>query len=179
MSEDSVDIEVTIAQRMLGLSYKNGTGVAKDTSVAATWFEKAAAHKDIPSLMSLGTLYQRGLGVDEDGERAFALYQQAANLGKKKRPDSPQNVTQHSQSKASSLDGYESHFSSCCQASAIQTVVFARDFVETRLRIYQPLAYWLIPTTHTDSRRSDCCKLSGELLHERHERREKVQQDGA
>jgi TPR repeat protein len=106
MSEDSVDIEVTIAQRMLGLSYKNGTGVAKDTSVAATWFEKAAAHKDIPSLMSLGTLYQRGLGVDEDGERAFALYQQAANLGKKKRPDFSQNVTQHSQSKASSLDGY-------------------------------------------------------------------------
>jgi len=83
-----VDTEAfTIAQRMLGYSYKNGIGVAKDTSVAATWFEKAAAHKDVLSLMSLGTLYHRGLGVDKDGERAFALYQQAADLGKKKSPD--------------------------------------------------------------------------------------------
>jgi TPR repeat protein len=47
------------------------------------WLEKAAAHGDVLSLLTLGMFYERGLGVVQDGARAFALNQQAADLGKK------------------------------------------------------------------------------------------------
>src|SRR6185436_3185828 len=47
---------------------------------AAMWYQKAAAAGHSASQFSLGSLYEKGLGVTTDTNKAFNLYRQAAGL---------------------------------------------------------------------------------------------------
>jgi TPR repeat protein len=45
-------------------------------------YQQAIAQGDIDSLYALGTMYDRGLGVEQSYERAKEYYAQAANFGR-------------------------------------------------------------------------------------------------
>ena len=61
--------------------YLQGTGVAKDTSTAITFFKKSAKHREPHGLYMLGRCYLYGEGVEKDLSQAFTLINQAAELG--------------------------------------------------------------------------------------------------
>ncbi|WP_407652607.1 tetratricopeptide repeat protein [Aporhodopirellula aestuarii] len=50
-----------------------GKGIAQDSSLAAIWFEKAAAQGFDEAKYKLGILYSNGDGVEQDREKAFEL----------------------------------------------------------------------------------------------------------
>ena len=66
------------AQSRPGYCYRQGKGVAKDTSESA----KAAEQGDTAGQTMLGVLYERGDGVKKDLEKAVSWYQKAATQGK-------------------------------------------------------------------------------------------------
>ena len=69
------------AQAMLGRTYQEGLGQAKDYKQAAEWYEKAAAQGHRMALFSLGNLYFEGDGVAKDQVKAIQLYRQSADKG--------------------------------------------------------------------------------------------------
>ena len=69
------------AQAMLGRTYQEGLGQAKDYKQAAEWYEKAAAQGHRMALFSLGNLYFEGDGVAKDQVKATQLYRQSADKG--------------------------------------------------------------------------------------------------
>jgi hypothetical protein len=69
------------AQAMLGRTYQDGLGQAKDYKQAAEWYEKAAAQGHRMALFSLGNLYFEGDGVAKDQVKAIELYRQSADKG--------------------------------------------------------------------------------------------------
>ena len=69
------------AEYMLGAQYAEGNVVARDFSLAAKWYEKAAAQNLAPAQYRLASLYEKGLGVTQDKTRAKTLYLQAAEAG--------------------------------------------------------------------------------------------------
>ncbi|HZQ66925.1 MAG TPA: tetratricopeptide repeat protein [Terriglobales bacterium] len=58
-----------------------GTGIAADYTQARHWCEVGAKGGDSRAQYCLGTLYQRGLAVQQDPKRALRYYQQASNSG--------------------------------------------------------------------------------------------------
>jgi hypothetical protein len=67
------------AQVMLGLGYTGGVeGVLPDYRQAADWLGKASSQGSTRAQVGLGLLYENGSGVNQDLERARALYSQAA-----------------------------------------------------------------------------------------------------
>ncbi|NOS78638.1 MAG: sel1 repeat family protein [Nitrospira sp.] len=69
------------AQAMLGRTYQEGLGQAKDYKQAAEWYGKAAAQGHRAALFSLGNLYFEGDGVTKDQVKAIQLYRQSADKG--------------------------------------------------------------------------------------------------
>ncbi|HYF86181.1 lysozyme inhibitor LprI family protein [Azospirillum sp.] len=69
------------AQTYLGRMYRKGQGVAKDPSVAVTWFQKAATQGEWEASNTLGTMYRLGEGVPQDFQKAIQWYLEAAKLG--------------------------------------------------------------------------------------------------
>src|SRR5580765_2780486 len=69
------------AQFMLGLAYEFGRGVAKDSTEAAHWYEKAANAGDPGAQTHLGNLYAEGNGVARDQALAIKWYLRAATRG--------------------------------------------------------------------------------------------------
>lgn len=70
-----------IAQTYVGEIYERALGLpSPDYTVAASWYEKAAAQGHAPAQISLGGLYERGLGVPNDKAVALNLYRQATGL---------------------------------------------------------------------------------------------------
>ena len=69
----------------VGEAYLGGSGVNKDTKKAVLWLEKAFHTKD--KLVSssaagmLGLIYQKGLGIPSDFEKAFAFHNKALENG--------------------------------------------------------------------------------------------------
>ena len=59
--------------------YAMGYGAGQDHSKAAGWYEKAADEKNPFAAYALGCLYRRGQGVEQDDQRAFALFTDAAS----------------------------------------------------------------------------------------------------
>ena len=71
-----------VAQSILGLLYFYGSvDVPKDYSEAVQWLTLAAQHGTSRPLHHLGLMYERGLGVEVDLERAFGLQKRAAERG--------------------------------------------------------------------------------------------------
>jgi len=66
----------------LGQLYFNGAnGFEKDYAKAAKWLDKPAAAGNVVAQHLLGTLYKNGWGVPNDPNRAFNLFQSAADMG--------------------------------------------------------------------------------------------------
>ena len=53
----------------------------KNPSEALRWYIKAAALKEAAAIYNIGTLFERGIGVEEDMETAFDWYLRAATYG--------------------------------------------------------------------------------------------------
>ena len=69
------------AQALLGRTYQEGLGQAKDYKQAAEWYGKAAAQGHRMALFSLGNLYFEGDGVPKDQVKAIQLYRESADKG--------------------------------------------------------------------------------------------------
>src|ERR1017187_656245 len=69
------------AQRNLGTSYYDGTGVRKDGNQAVKWFRKAAEQGDLISMEMLASIYWNGDLVPKDGVKAVYWGTKAAKLG--------------------------------------------------------------------------------------------------
>ena len=70
-----------IAQYHLGVSYANGDGVEKDTSMAVVWFKKAAEQGLPEAQYNLGYIHLTGDGVEQDMNEAFKWYLKSAEAG--------------------------------------------------------------------------------------------------
>ena len=70
-------------QYRIGKMHAFGYGTNQDYVQAAQWYEKAVAQKNVFAAYSLGSLYHRGQGVEQDEDRAYSLFLMAANDAKK------------------------------------------------------------------------------------------------
>lgn len=69
------------AQLNLGMMYRDGVGVLKDTAKAAEWYQKAAAQGEAQAQYHLGVRYGLGDGLPKDAAKAAEWYQKAAAQG--------------------------------------------------------------------------------------------------
>ena len=69
------------AQISLGITYRDGKGVARDYAEALAWFRKAAEKKDAAALDNLGWMYEHGLGTTVDFPAAAKYYRASADKG--------------------------------------------------------------------------------------------------
>jgi TPR repeat protein len=69
------------AQNYLGVRYENGTGVSKDTKLAAYWFQRAAVQGFPEAQLRLGELYKKGDGLPQSSRLAVAWWRKAAING--------------------------------------------------------------------------------------------------
>lgn len=71
-----------LAQAKLASLYLLGRdGVGKDDATAAEWMEKAANQGVIDAQVVMGAMYDRGLGVTGDRDKATQWYEKAAAKG--------------------------------------------------------------------------------------------------
>ena len=70
-----------IAQRKLGLAYLNGDKVRRDFKKSSYWFTKAVEEKDGLSMVFLGRMFNRGMGVPRNTVGAYCLFNLAAANG--------------------------------------------------------------------------------------------------
>ena len=68
-------------QALLGLSYQDGHGVAKNARTAAGWFRKAAKQGDAIAQYSLAHVLNAGIGVKQNRPEAARYYRLAAEQG--------------------------------------------------------------------------------------------------
>jgi TPR repeat protein len=70
------------AEVAVGESYAAGTGVARDSKLAAEWYQKAAEKGDVNAELHLAALYRDGgKGFPRDMAQAAAWYQKSAEQG--------------------------------------------------------------------------------------------------
>ena len=69
----------TYSMAALGLSYRDGLGVAQDYAKAREWYEKAADKGNTDAMTNLGLLYENGQGVARDYAKAREWYEKAAD----------------------------------------------------------------------------------------------------
>lgn len=68
------------AQTILGEVFEQGVGVPPDYVAAAGWYTLAAEQSYTRALINLGNLYEKGLGVRVDPDKALELYREASGL---------------------------------------------------------------------------------------------------
>lgn len=69
------------AQNMLGVMYKNGTGIPQNLKEAAKWFQKSAEQGSSDGQYNLGNAYLFGDGVVQDYQQAMRWFQKSADQG--------------------------------------------------------------------------------------------------
>jgi len=64
-------------------SHYYATGDSKNggLDLAAAWYKKAASNGDMVAQFSLGSMYEKGEGIDRDKSSAINWYRQAARQG--------------------------------------------------------------------------------------------------
>jgi TPR repeat protein len=70
-----------VAQNVLGDCYRTGSGLAKDTVEAVSWYRKSAEQGYAKAQNNLGACYEGGVGVAQDYTQAVLWYRKAAELG--------------------------------------------------------------------------------------------------
>ena len=83
LEEDKAQAEKgdRVAQNILGDCYRSGTGFAKDTAQAVSWYRKSAEQGYAKAQNNLGACYEGGVGVEQDFVQAVFWYRKAAELG--------------------------------------------------------------------------------------------------
>jgi TPR repeat protein len=83
LEDDKVQAEKgdRVAQNVLGDCYRTGTGLAKDTVQAVSWYRKSAEQGYAKAQNNLGACYEGGVGVAQDYAQAVYWYRKAADLG--------------------------------------------------------------------------------------------------
>lgn len=71
------------AQYELGRCYEQGSGVAKDSIEAVSWYRKAAKQGYADAQYNLGLCYGKGIGVEKNMTTANYWINQAADQGSK------------------------------------------------------------------------------------------------
>ena len=56
---------------MIGVMYFYGSGVPKDTGIAAVWFHKSALKGHPPAQLAFGSIHIRGVGVEQNLTNAY------------------------------------------------------------------------------------------------------------
>ena len=69
------------SQYAMGVLYENGFGVAIDTTVAASWYLKAAEQGNSDAQYNLGAMYEHGVGMPVNYPEAAQWYRPAAEQG--------------------------------------------------------------------------------------------------
>ncbi len=69
------------AQFRIGKRFLSDGDLEGGAVTAARWLARAASQGHIEALFMLASLYERGVGVSVDGDRAMALYRKAASAG--------------------------------------------------------------------------------------------------
>ncbi|KAJ1561074.1 hypothetical protein HK405_005009, partial [Cladochytrium tenue] len=70
------------AQNVLGNLHVEGTGCAAASARAGLrWYIRAAERKEAAAIYNIGTLFERGLGVEADTVQALEWYRRAASFG--------------------------------------------------------------------------------------------------
>ncbi|GAA9170833.1 hypothetical protein HpHA188_05640 [Helicobacter pylori] len=82
--EKACDLNIGDGCNGLGMLYKNGQGVEKNSKKAAYLYSRACELKDGWGCSFLGVLYYNGDGVKQDSKKAAALFEKACKLGYKK-----------------------------------------------------------------------------------------------
>jgi uncharacterized protein len=79
--EKSAAMNHVSAQYALGQIYGEGTGVTKQSALAAQWYQRAAAQRHSDAQNNLGVMYTEGDGVPKDMVLAYAWFNLAAAEG--------------------------------------------------------------------------------------------------
>lgn len=69
------------AQFALASAYRNGKGIAQDSTKAIEWFTKAANQNHADAMIALAEANSVGLGTKQDNQAAYNWYLKAAQLG--------------------------------------------------------------------------------------------------
>jgi uncharacterized protein len=69
------------AQNNLGILYRKGLGVEKDSAEAFKWYKKAANQNFAKAQFNLGLMYKQGNGIDQDVKKALKWYRKSAING--------------------------------------------------------------------------------------------------
>ena len=77
LMKESAEAGYAMAQHGLGFMYMQGECITKNGPEAVKWFELAAQQGLQGSLTTLGMMYEQGDGVEQDMEKAQALYKKA------------------------------------------------------------------------------------------------------
>ncbi|ORY81932.1 hypothetical protein BCR37DRAFT_24215 [Protomyces lactucae-debilis] len=83
MAGKNLGAELAVAMFEIGMSYRNGWGVAADKKRAVEYFELASAWGDADAMIVLGDLYLRGDGCKKDKRRAAQILRAAEAKGKR------------------------------------------------------------------------------------------------
>ena len=65
----------------MGLYFQNGFHFKQNYDAARCFYEIGAAGNDALSMMNLGAMYSKGLGVEVDHQKALYWYTEAGNRG--------------------------------------------------------------------------------------------------
>jgi len=68
-------------QNLVGVLYRDGLGVPKDSNQAVQWYRRAAAQGNAKAQSNLALAFYRGDGVPKDFSQAFALALKSADQG--------------------------------------------------------------------------------------------------
>ena len=83
---DAAEQGLALAQFILGVSYAEGYGVARNYKQAVHWYRKAAEQGNAKAQYNLGLMYGKGQGVPQDFKQALhwltKAAEQAASIGR-------------------------------------------------------------------------------------------------
>jgi TPR repeat protein len=77
----AAEVGYTPAQKVLGLCYCHGRGVAKDATIGRRWLVRAARHRDRDALFFLANYYHLKWGGKGNEPKAFRWYSISAKRG--------------------------------------------------------------------------------------------------
>ena len=66
---------------IIGLSYRDGIGVERDTLEAIKWLEGASNHGNMRSRLELAEIYRKGIGIEHNVNKAIEWYELSAKTG--------------------------------------------------------------------------------------------------
>ncbi len=92
------------AQCRVGIDFSMGLGAHVDHAAAMTWLEKAKARGSLCAAAHMATLFERGIGVPKDLNRAVALHKETIIMAKQTPFGDVQDSTAHIETSRQALE---------------------------------------------------------------------------